>query len=426
MLARFKQDMDTLLPHGSRVLAAVSGGIDSMCMLELMDKCGYDYGIAHCNFHLRGDDSDADAGFVNSWAERHGVKCHNIDFDTVEYASTRGISIEMAARELRYEWFSKLCIEEGYYAVSVAHNANDNAETLILNLLRGTGGRGLRGMSASASNPCRTIRPMLGFSREEIFRWMKDNGFEWREDRTNAETIYKRNKIRLEVFPLFGQINPSFIDTLGRDMKHFALENDIVEDYWLAVRPSLTDSGGNILLDNLLREKHWKYLLYRLTEDRGLNADVFDSLIRSIENGQNISGKVFGPLVASHGKLMVDDASSVISDVEIKCYPRPEGLNLKRADGSLLLDASKLAVPLTVRHWKEGDWMVPFGMKGRKKLSDIFSDLKLSVPEKRNTLVIEYQGVPGRIAAIVGQRIDDSLKVTEDTTDIIEIKPIYK
>lgn len=426
MLARFKHSMDTLLPHGSRVLAAVSGGIDSICMLELMDKCGYDYGIAHCNFHLRGGDSDADAGFVSGWAERHGVRCHSIDFDTERYASDRGISIEMAARELRYGWFSKLCLEEDYYAVSVAHNANDNAETLILNLLRGTGGRGLRGMSASASNPCRTIRPMLGFSREEITLWMKENGFEWREDRTNAETIYKRNKIRLEVFPLFGQINPSFIDTLGRDMKHFALENDIVEDYWLAVRPSLTDSDGNIILDNLLREKHWKYLLYRLTEDRGLNADVFDSLVRSLESGQNISGKIFGPLVASHGKLMENETSSVISNVEIKCYPRPEGLCLKRTDGSLLLDASKLAVPLTVRHWQEGDWMVPFGMKGRKKLSDIFSDLKLSVPEKRNTLVIEYQGVPGRIAAIVGQRIDDSLKVTEDTTDIIEIKPICK
>ncbi len=423
MLTRFKHIMSALLPSGCRVLAAISGGIDSMCMLELLDRCGYDYAIAHCNFHLRDDESDADAEFVMKWAESHYVKCFRKDFDTASYASNRGISIEMAARALRYEWFSELCRNEGFWATAVAHNSNDNAETLILNLLRGTGGRGIRGISTYAECPCKIIRPMLEFSRSEISAWMKINGLAWREDRTNAETIYKRNKIRLEVFPVFERINPSFLKTLERDMKHFAMENDIAEDYWQSVKSSLTDSDGSIIISNLMKDKHWKYLLYRLNENIGLNADVLDSLIRSLESGQNLSGKVFGVLIASHGKL-VRQRKNFIQDVEIKCYPRPENLVLKRSDGSLLMDASKISIPLTVRHWREGDWMIPFGMKGRKKLSDLFTDLKLNVIDKQNAQVIEYPGISGRIAAVVGRRIDDSLKITDSTTDIIEIRPI--
>lgn len=420
---QFKHNLSTLLPDGSRVLAAVSGGIDSMCMLEMLERCDIDYAIAHCNFHLRGDESDGDAEFVKSWAERHKVVFYGNDFETDTYASGKGISIEMAARELRYGWFSELCKIYGFYATIVAHNANDNAETLILNLLRGTGGKGIRGISASADYPCKIIRPMLEFSRDEIAEWMKENDCEWREDRTNTDTLFKRNKIRHEIFPLFAQINPSYLDTLSRDMKHFAMENDIAQEYWLSIRDSLTDADGNILTDVLTKDKHWKYLLYRLTEHLGLNSDIFDSLTRAIESGQNISGKLFGPIIASRDKLILNGKVSD-RNIQIRKYPRTETLALKRNDGTLLMDAARISLPLTIRHWQEGDWMIPFGMKGRKKLSDIFADLKYSPVDKQNALVIEYQGICGRIAAIVGQRIDDSLKITDDTTEIIEVKPI--
>ena len=210
------------------LLVAVSGGIDSMCLAEKVRLEGGPFAIAHCNFGLRDEESDSDEAFVKAWADSHGIPCHVRRFETSAYAAKEGISIEMAARRLRYHWFGQLCREHGYEGVAVAHNANDNAETLILNLLRGTGVRGLLGMKAEGFVPdpefadVPLYRPLLGMSRADIEAFAAEHGLSWREDRTNALNDYKRNKIRNLVFPVFREINPSFVETLNKDMERFA------------------------------------------------------------------------------------------------------------------------------------------------------------------------------------------------------------
>ena len=212
------------------LLVAVSGGVDSMTLAEKVRLSGGPFAIAHCNFGLRGADSDADEAFVRGWALDHDVHCHVRRFATREFSEDLGISIEMAARRMRYNWFGQLCRQYGYRAVAVAHNANDNAETLILNLLRGTGLRGITGMKASGFIPdpeygdIPLLRPLLGMTRAEIEAFATEHDLKWREDRSNGENSYRRNKIRNQVFPVFAEINPSFVQTLNRDMERIAQE----------------------------------------------------------------------------------------------------------------------------------------------------------------------------------------------------------
>ena len=268
---------------------------------DLFPSC--DFAVAHCNFNLRGAESDGDEAFVRQWCSAHGVQCFVRAFDTAGYASSRGVSIEMAARELRYAWFAELCAAEGFEAVAVAHNADDNAETLLLNLLRGCGGRGLRGMSPdSGAFPARVLRPQLGVSRAEILAWMSENGLEWREDSTNADTAFKRNKLRSKVMPVFAEINPSYLKTLEADMERFAQVDDIAEDYYRQAAAECVLPDGAIDLKKVVTYKHWEYLLFRFTEGR-LNADGLLRLKKSVESGRPLGGKIFGPYKVRKGKL---------------------------------------------------------------------------------------------------------------------------
>lgn len=265
------------------------------------------FAVAHCNFRLRGAESDGDQKFVADWCSARGVKLYVKAFDTAEYASAHGISIEMAARELRYAWFRELCEAEGFDAVAVAHNADDNAETLLLNLLRGCGSRGLRGMSAdSGVFPGRIIRPLLGTSRADIRSWMEAGGLSWREDSTNADTAFKRNNLRSKVMPVFSEINPSYLRTLAADMERFAQVDDIAEDYYREARTQCVLPGGAIDLRKLITYKHWEYLLFRFTEGR-LNADGLLRLKKSVASGRPLGGKIFGPYRVRKGKLYLTE-----------------------------------------------------------------------------------------------------------------------
>ena len=284
-----------------KVLLAVSGGIDSMYMLHRAPELfpGASFAVAHCNFCLRGEDSDADESFVRSSCQSLGVECFTQRFNTTAYASEHGISVEMAARDLRYAWFRQLCTEHAFTALATAHNANDNAETMVLNLLRGTGTKGLRGIP---SNPS-LLRPLLGITREEIKKWMEENGHQWREDRTNAENEAKRNKIRNLIFPVFAEINPSFVKTLGEDMARIRQTDDIAEDYYQEAAEkivNLTDNSLEISVVPLLELKHWRYVLWRLLEDCSFSAETFEKLCALLERYKSeplgtvtLSGKTF-------------------------------------------------------------------------------------------------------------------------------------
>lgn len=279
------------------ILLAVSGGIDSMYLANRARELfpGTCFAIAHCNFHLRGEESDADTAFVTSWADKSHIELYVKHFDTLSYARSHGISTEMAARDLRYNWFAKLCDEKGFEAVAVAHNANDNAETLLLNLLRGSGSKGLRGMSEESilnigEKPLRILRPMLGISRKEIVEWMTAHSENWREDSTNAVSDCKRNIIRNEVFPLLEGINPSFIRTLNRDMVHFRLTDDIADEYF---RNTGMDLQNGIDIRQLKALPHWEYVLFRLVEPYNLNEETFIKLVELLKSDRTMSGKVF-------------------------------------------------------------------------------------------------------------------------------------
>lgn len=272
-----------------QIVLAVSGGCDSMYLASRASDFfpGVGVIVAHCNFRLRGAESDADEEFVRTWCLDHGVEFICKRFDTAVYAQENGLSIEMAARELRYTWFAELCSHSDR-ALAVAHNAGDNAETLILNILRGTGSKGLRGMSSdSVLYGMRILRPMLGISREEIESWMLSNHIPWREDSSNFKTEYKRNKIRNKVFPVFKEINPSFVRTVRDDIARFCQVDDIAEDYFSSAMEQIKTDNGGFSVVRLLEQKHWKYLLWRIVEDSGISAPTFEKMISLFEKYRN-------------------------------------------------------------------------------------------------------------------------------------------
>lgn len=329
----FDRTIVGLVPEKETALLAVSGGIDSICLASLFlnSSAGRRFAVAHCNFHLRGEDSDSDEALVAAWCGRNGVRYHKADFDTEQYASSHNVSIEMAARELRYDWFASLCRDNGYYGVAVAHNANDNAETLILNLLRGTGLRGVTGMQVETVVPVtrdelsgvRLLRPMLSFSRKQIEEYVAANSLEYHDDRTNAETVYKRNRIRHLVFPVFESLNPSFLTTFAREMNAFSEVQEIADDYFISVRESVCEPAGK---DELLRVnavrlchlKHYKYVLYRLLEAYGFRDRLLEPVVRLLESGKTFSGKVFEApgyeLITAGECLIIRKAARVVSD----------------------------------------------------------------------------------------------------------------
>lgn len=329
----FDRTIVGLVPEKETALLAVSGGIDSICLASLFlnSSAGRRFAVAHCNFHLRGEDSDSDEALVAAWCGRNGVRYHKADFDTEQYASSHNVSIEMAARELRYDWFASLCRENGYYGVAVAHNANDNAETLILNLLRGTGLRGITGMQVESVVPVtrdelsgvRLLRPMLSFSRKQIEEYVAANSLEYHDDRTNAETVYKRNRIRHLVFPVFESLNPSFLTTFAREMNAFSDVQEIADDYFISVRESVCEPAGK---DELLRVnavrlcglKHYKYVLYRQLEAYGFRDRLLEPVVRLLESGKTFSGKVFEApgyeLITAGECLIVRKAARVVPE----------------------------------------------------------------------------------------------------------------
>lgn len=368
----FDRTIVGLVPEKETALLAVSGGIDSICLASLFlnSSAGRRFAVAHCNFHLRGEDSDSDEALVSDWCGRNGVRYHKADFDTEQYASSHNISIEMAARELRYDWFASLCQDNGYYGVAVAHNANDNAETLILNLLRGTGLRGVTGMQVETVVPVtrdelsgvRLLRPMLSFSRKQIEEYVAANSLEYHDDRTNAETVYKRNRIRHLVFPVFESLNPSFLTTFAREMNAFSEVQEIADDYFISVRESVCEPAGK---DELLRVnavrlchlKHYKYVLYRLLEAYGFRDRLLEPVVRLLESGKTFSGKVFEApgyeLITAGECLIVRKAARIVPESPVISELADALADMANLQGDLRVGVT-VGTPVGVRVGKRG------------------------------------------------------------------------
>ena len=487
----FDKILEGLIPEGETALLAVSGGIDSICMAELFarSRLNVHIAVAHCNFHLRGAESDADAELVRSWASAHGAMFHSVDFDTEKYAAEHSQSIEMAARELRYDWFASLCLTYGYYAVSVAHNANDNAETLMLNLLRGTGLRGISGMKPVSEVPVskpelagvRLMRPLLQFSRELISDYVSVCHAAYHDDRTNAETVYKRNRIRHLVFPVFESLNPSYLSTFSREMSVFSQENAIADDYFNAVRSRVCEAPGageclRVNVQALRAEAHWEYVLYRLLEHFGFKSRTLDPVTALVKGSGTFSGKEFyaaGYRILTSGRCLivkkgvavrrgrlpvlpeiienygcaVVEGVSVYSfggyDVKVSLMPSDgDAAGLARSlagSSALAADAGALTFPFLIRGWRAGDWMCPLGTRGRKKLSDIFTDMKLNRDDKDCALVIVCPAMDKKnpagehVAAVCGYasgrfycRVDEAVKASSGTASLVCIEAVSR
>ena len=349
-------------------LLAVSGGADSMCLLEKVRLQGGPFAVAHCNFRLRGAESDADEALVREYCSGYGIPLHVKGFDTADYASERGVSIEMAARELRYRWFGELCREHGYDAVLVAHNAQDNAETLILNLLRGTGPKGIVGMKPSGFLPVPEFadipleRPLLGLTREEIVAFNREHSVPWREDSTNLENGYKRNKIRNLVFPVFREINPSFIRTLNKDMERFS--------------------------------------------------EAFSPFLE----------EVFTPEVATGSGANTSSSGEKAYNVTEEEWDGSE--DVKQPQGVLIMDAEKVGEMPELSFWREGDWIRPLGAPGKKKLQDWFTDHHIPLELKHLIPLVRDPEEPSHILAIAGYCIDKKVKVGPATKRIYRMVPM--
>ncbi len=425
-----------LARQGDRIMAAVSGGIDSMVMADLLQKAGLLAGIAHCNFQLRGKESLLDEQLVRKLAEKTGVPCHTIRFDTRSHAKERGISIEMAARELRYEWFRTIREEEGYDAVAVAHNLNDNIETLILNLVRGTGIAGLTGMKPDAGN---IIRPMLFATRKSIEEYQKKNKISFREDRTNADTIFIRNKIRHQVIPILREINPSVEFTINETACRLDGIYDFIADETTKIRKSIFREEGNKIIVNIIKLAPYinnRALLYELFRPYGVSGSLVKD-IQSISKGRTGKQVFTGTfrILRNRGDIIIclqnenacgqyvaegpADLRKCPHIASVRTVAAGKSLTIDPDPGSAFLDLHKICFPVTIRKWKDGDFFYPFGMNRRKKLSDFLTDIKLSRFDKEKVMILESAG---QIAWIIGRRIDNRFRLTRTTKKALVLK----
>ncbi len=431
-------DENNLATHDDRILLTVSGGVDSMVMLSLFVRCGYTVGVAHCNFQLRGAESDEDEVLVQKEAAKYGVPCYNRRFETAAEMERTGESMEMAARRLRYAWFDELSRQEGYTVVAIAHHADDSIETFFINLLRGTGLRGLTGISTQVG---KVIRPLLFASRREILEYAAANHIPYREDSSNRSTKYLRNKIRLGLIPRIREINPKFTSLMCRNLARLTDAQLFINHGIERIRAlAVTSDAGidTIHLDRIDPAFPHEFVIYELLNSAyGFKGDVIDSLCHALEQGA--TGRRF---YARDHVATIDRGRILVSPIapEDPCLVSvPKGTQRSYCGNAVLyfeycdidtiknfgipeqiaqLDADRLQFPLTLRRWKEGDWFIPFGMSGRKKVSDFLIDAKVSLPEKQRQFVL-LSG--DDIVWLVGRRIDDRYRLTSTTENVLRI-----
>lgn len=410
-------DRNKLFSPKDKILVALSGGADSVALLRLLLALGYACEAAHCNFHLRGAESDRDETFVRRLCKELQIPLHVIHFETEREAEERHISIEMAARELRYTWFEKTSREYGITVVAVAHHQDDSVETLLLNLIRGTGINGLRGIQPKNGN---IVRPLLCLNREEIIGYLQDIRQDYVTDSTNLQDEYTRNKIRLNLLPMMQEINPSVKESILKTAQHLndaaVIYNKGIEE---AKQRTLTEKGINI--EALQKEPTPETILFEILHPLGFNASQVKDIYRALE-GQ--AGKVFSStgwqVVKDRELLLISPIQKATKPVlEMKEHVYTKDFIIPRDKNAACFDADKLLHPLSLRLWQHGDTFVPFGMKGKKKVSDYLTDRKFSLPRKEQQWVL---CCGDDIIWLIGERTDNRFKVDEKTKKALVIE----
>ena len=408
-----------LLGFGDKVLVALSGGADSVALLRVLLRLGYACEAAHCNFHLRGEESVRDERFVRALAERLGVPLHVIHFDTNAYAASHNVSVEMAARELRYDWFAKLRQECGAKVVAVAHHRDDSVETFLLNLVRGTGINGLQGIRPVNGD---VVRPLLCVSRAEILDYLSLLGQDYVTDSTNLQDEFVRNKLRLNVIPMLETINPSVSDTIAETARRLSDVAQVYQEAIQAAKQRVMPDGETIDIPALCREPGAQNLLFELLYPLGFNAAQVNDVFRAL-HGE--SGRIFYSrewvLLIDRNRLIRRPSGEVELQPEL-CLERMEvnpPFSVPHNNKEAYVYAEKVQGELTLRKWQSGDKFIPFGMKGFKSVRNYLRDKKFSRFEKERQWVV-CDG--DRIVWLVNERLDNRFRVTSETRFVINLK----
>tara|TARA_B110000238_G_scaffold197858_1_gene241321 strand:- start:43650 stop:44966 length:1317 start_codon:yes stop_codon:yes gene_type:complete len=428
MLKKVNQyiESNNLFSNSDKLVLALSGGIDSICLLDVLVKLGYDIVIAHCNFSLRGEESDKDQKFVLEVAEKYNIKTYTRNFNTLDYSATKKISIQMAARDQRYLYFEEVRVLSNSKYIIIGHNSNDNIETFFINLTRGTGVKGLTGIKNKKD---RIVRPMLSIDRVEISDYIANNNLKYREDSSNISDSYLRNNLRHNILPIFKSINPSFSKTILNEIN---ILNGVYDIYQIKIKEDLekikieTDCGFKISCSTILETNYAELYLYELFSPFGFNdvKSIYQTII------ENKSGKFFvsdkyilnidrDDIILSYKKIKKEISSILINEKDTKLE---KSVKLKFSSSIVgdfnndknfgFFDLEKLVFPLELRKWRDGDFFYPLGMKVKKKLSDFFIDEKFSILNKKDAWILCSNN---DIIWVVGSRIDDRYKISINT-----------
>jgi len=422
-----------LLDEKEKIIVGVSGGADSMALLNILISLDYTCIAAHCNFNLRGEESYRDEDFVKDYCRKYGVECITTSFDTYTYMKEKSVSLEMAARELRYSWFGKISVEYDAQYIAVAHNQDDSVETILINLIRGTGIKGLTGINPKNG---KVIRPVLCLSRNEILEYLASRSISYVEDSTNKEDIYLRNKIRLNIIPQLEEINPSVKQTLSNNASYLRDVESIYYQCISTIAKKIFD-GKQIDIDALLNTEKPNTILFEILRHYGFNSPVINEIVVSLKD---IPGKVFYSenyrLVKDRKFLLLDEIDNTSEpsfyiyenngkidrpiNLSVQTYAINKDFILVKDKNILYADNSKVTFPLHIRKWKQGDRFMPFGMKGSQKVSDYFTDHKFSIIEKERTWLLCT--AKDEIIWIIGHRTDGRFCVTTRTDTVLKIE----
>jgi tRNA(Ile)-lysidine synthase len=433
MLDEFQNHLNDQFPFlmGKKLLLAVSGGIDSMVMVDLFQKLNFNSAIAHCNFQLRGIESFEDQQFVEGYAATNQIPIYTTPFDTKSFADDYKISTQVAARQLRYNWFYELLNEQQFDYILTAHHADDNLETFLINLSRGTGLEGLTGIPAQND---KIIRPILAFNRSDIEHYAKENNILWREDSSNASDKYLRNKIRHDLVPVLKEMNPNFLSAFQKTQSFLQESQAMVEDASIMIYQQVAQEIGDEVHFNIKKLKqlpNYNSYLYQWLNEYGFTAwsDIYDLV--DGQTGKQIFASQYR-LLKNRGFLIVCPLQEANATTEFYIEENQQHVNFalnlsfcKVADignssnAVIFVDADKLVFPLLLRKWKEGDIFQPLGMNGKsKKLSKFFKDEKLALTEKENAWLLCSEN---QIVWVIGLRQDERFKIEKSTQNRLQI-----